>query len=348
MAQRGLTRRERLLLAAQERGQKRVIVGNALTSFFQSLPGNRPLQVAVAFPLIELAGLAVKKMNGSSKIADWVVDGAATGLTAGMVGYLLNSDGGVSTAYDVPDVEAPRVSDVFGSGGPDGAFPFIPVPVGRPVRPPPGEPVPGPVGAPASTPIESPARAPAPAPAPVPSPARAPARAPARVPAPSGAPQEVPLPLVGGSPEGRGTGVPGPFFGPEVPVPARARRLSRSESIERAISLTPLPAIGVAGRVAARVVPRAATIASRAAARAARRAVAAAEAASPRGLLRAAAVRAKSAAQRAGRAVGVGGGAAAVASRPGAAARGPDRAASAVASRGPAKTIGVGASARFR
>lgn len=109
-----LTKRERELLdwyAARAREQQ---LGNGFTSFMQTLAASRPLQVALALGIFQ----GLEKLSPSESIIQRVATGAGeVGLAAGLVGYLLNADGGTSLAFDVPDVSQPDPGFALSGGG---------------------------------------------------------------------------------------------------------------------------------------------------------------------------------------------------------------------------------------
>lgn len=118
-------------MAFTERLHRRQMVSNALTSFFQSLPGNRPLQVATSLGLYQVARAAGGLLKGEQK---WWERAAGSfeglALTAGHVAYLTNAGGGAALQYDVPDVpvQGGDISSPF-SGDP---FRLPPVPDSSP------------------------------------------------------------------------------------------------------------------------------------------------------------------------------------------------------------------------
>lgn len=105
-------------MAFAERAHRRQMLGNVFTSMAQAMTGNRPMQVAGALGVLKLGqgvGAAIKgDRQWYERIADPVQDFA---LTAGMVAYLTNSDGGSSVQYDIPDVESPGGGAALSGGG---------------------------------------------------------------------------------------------------------------------------------------------------------------------------------------------------------------------------------------
>ena len=204
-----------------ERAHRRQMRGNILTSLFQSLPGNRPLQVVSAAALLRVGSAAGAAIKGDrawyEKIGQEVRD---AGFDAGLVAYLVNSDGGVSTTYDVPDVEAPRGGDPALAGG---AVPFGFPPVVAAPRPPPrtGRPPPTPKGPPALPPRqpEPPIRQPVPIYEPVADPVADPVGQPQGDPV--GQPQGDPIGQPQGEPQSEPQGAPRtlpPAVAPQPPL----------------------------------------------------------------------------------------------------------------------------------
>lgn len=101
-----------------DRAHRRQMLGNVATSFFQSLAANRPLQVGSMLAAAKIGQGVNAALKGDrqwyERISDPITDAA---LTVGGIAYLTNSDGGVSVAYDIPDVESPRGGDAFGQAG---------------------------------------------------------------------------------------------------------------------------------------------------------------------------------------------------------------------------------------
>lgn len=100
------------VLRAQERMQRNQMVGNAVVSTMQALAASRPIQVGLGMGILQL--LASVGDDGESLVEQ----AGETLIAGGMAGYLANSDGGISLAFDVPDVQSPSpIGPAVGGGG---------------------------------------------------------------------------------------------------------------------------------------------------------------------------------------------------------------------------------------
>lgn len=97
-----------------ERAHRRQMIGNVLTSWAQSMSTNRPMQVVTAAAVLDAINLVPRKFSATAGFFDALGD---TAIKGGLAAYLVNSDGGTSTQFDIPDVESPGGGGAVGGAG---------------------------------------------------------------------------------------------------------------------------------------------------------------------------------------------------------------------------------------